>query len=305
MTERSERPSIAIVGTGKVGTAIGVLAARAGYRVTAIADRDRRRAEQAAGRIGAATPVLTPREAAGRAGLVLLTVPDDAIDTSCRELATARAFARGSLVAHCSGALSSECLDPARREIGCHVASFHPLQSFPTVEAAIASLPGSYCFDEGDEAALAALEDLGAAIGAHCVRIDTQHKALYHAAAVMACNYLTGLLDAALTLATTARIERRTAWQALAPLIRATVENISKLGTEAALTGPIARGDGKTVTTHLAALDENARELSGLYRALGSWTVGLALRKGSIEEADARSLLEALADPPREKRRDE
>jgi predicted short-subunit dehydrogenase-like oxidoreductase (DUF2520 family) len=55
-------------------------------------------------------------------------------------------------------------------------------------EAALASLPGSYCFDEGEEAALAALENLGAAIGAHGMRIDTQHKALYQAAAVMACN---------------------------------------------------------------------------------------------------------------------
>jgi predicted short-subunit dehydrogenase-like oxidoreductase (DUF2520 family) len=78
-------------------------------------------------------------------------------------------------------------------------------------------------------------------------------------------------------------------------LIRATVENISELGTEAALTGPIARGDRRTLTTHLAALDESARELSDLYRALGSWTVGLALRKGSIEESDARALLETLA----------
>ena len=302
MTEQSERPSIAIIGAGKVGTAVGALAVRAGYRVTAVAGRDRRRTEQAASRIGAEVPVLSPLEAAGRAELVLLTVPDDAIETSCDELVAARAFARGSLVAHCSGALSSECLDPARRELGCHVASFHPLQSFPTVEAALASLPGSYCFGEGDEAALAALEELGAAIGAHCVRIETRHKALYHAAAVMACNYLTGLLDAALALATTARIERRTAWQALEPLIRATVENISELGTEAALTGPIARGDTKTVAAHLAALDESAHELSGLYRALGSWTVDLALRKGSIEAADARSLREALADPLQEKR---
>jgi len=295
VTKRSQSPSIAIIGAGKVGTALGALAVRAGYQVAAIADRDRHRAEQAAGRIGAGVQVLTPREAAGRARLVLLTVPDDAIETSCRELVAARAFARGTLVAHCSGALSSECLGPARRALGCHVASFHPLQSFPTIEAALTSLPGSYCFDEGDEAALAVLEDLGAAIGAHCVRIDTQHKSLYHAAAVMACNYLTGLMDAALTLATTARIERRTAWHALEPLIRATVENISKLGTEAALTGPIARGDRSTVTAHLAALDRSARELSDLYRALGSWTVGLALRKGSIEETAARNLLEALA----------
>jgi predicted short-subunit dehydrogenase-like oxidoreductase (DUF2520 family) len=298
VTERRERPSIAIVGAGKVGTAVGVLAVRAGYRVSAVAGRDRNRTEKAAERIGAEVPVLSPREAAGRAELVLLAVPDDAIEACCRELVAADAFARGSLVAHCSGALSSECLDPARRELGCHVASFHPLQSFPTVEAALSSLPGSYCFDEGDEAAVAAVEQLGAAIGARCVRIDTRHKALYHAAAVMACNYLTGLLDAALALATTARIERRTAWQALEPLIRATVDNISNLGTEAALTGPIARGDGRTVTAHLAALDESVPELSDLYRALGSWTVGLALRKGSIEETAARSLLEALADTP-------
>ena len=278
-----------------MGTALGTLAVRAGYRVTAVAGRDRRRTEEAASRIGAAVPVLSPRDAASRAELVLLAVPDDAIEASCHELVAARAFARGSIVAHCSGALSSESLAPARRELGCHVASFHPLQSFPTVEAALESLPGSYCFDEGDEAALAALEALGAAIGAHCVRIDTAHKPLYHAAAVMACNYLTGLMDAALRLAESARIERRTAWQALEPLIRATVENISKLGTEAALTGPIARGDLRTVTAHLAALDESERELSDLYRALGRWTVDLALRKGSIEGTAARTLLEALA----------
>jgi predicted short-subunit dehydrogenase-like oxidoreductase (DUF2520 family) len=302
VTERSERPSIAIIGAGKVGTAVGALAVRAGYRVTAIAGRDRRRTEEASSRIGAEVPVLSPREAAGRAELVLLTVPDGAIEASCRELVDARAFARGSVVVHCSGALSSDCLDPARRELGCHVASFHPLQSFPAVEAALASLPGSYCFEEGDEAALEALEALGTAIGARCVRIETQHKPLYHAAAVVACNYLTGLLDAALTLATAARIERETAWLTLEPLVRATVENVSRLGTEAALTGPIARGDERTVTAHLAALETSAPELSDLYRALGGWTVELALRKGSIEEKDARALREILAEPPRDGR---
>ena len=295
MTKPGQRPSIAIIGAGKVGTAIGVLAMRNGYRVAAVADRDRDRAEETARRIGGQVPVLSPQEAASRAELILLTVPDDAIEASCRELVDALAFARGGLVVHCSGARSSRCLASAREALACHVASFHPLQSFPTVEAALASLPGSYCFSEGDEPALAAVEALGVAIGAHCVRIDTEHKALYHAAAVMACNYLTGLMDAALTLAAGAHIERQTAWRALEPLIRATVENISELGPEAALTGPIARGDRRTVTTHLATLDENARELVDLYRVLGSWTVGLALRKGSIDEATARELLDALA----------
>jgi predicted short-subunit dehydrogenase-like oxidoreductase (DUF2520 family) len=295
VTKRSQRPSIAIIGAGKVGTALGALAVRAGYQVAAIADLDGHRADRAAIRIGVEIPVLAPRQAAGRADLVLLAVPDDAIEASCHELVSTRALARGSLVAHCSGALSSESLAPARQQLDCHVASFHPLQSFPTVEAALENLPGSYCFGEGDELALAALETLGAAIGARCVRIATEHKPLYHAAAVIACNYLAALLDAALHLAASARIERRISWEALGPLIRATVENVSKLGTEGALTGPIARGDRRTITTHLAALKEGAPELSDLYRALGSWTVDLALRKGSIEATDARALLEALA----------
>ncbi len=277
-----------------MGTALGALAVRAGYRVAAIADQDPVRAEQAAARIGQSIPVLSPREAAGRAELVLLAVPDDAIEALCHELVSTRALARESLVAHCSGALSSASLEPARQELDCRVASFHPLQSFPSVEAALESLPGSYCFGEGDEVALEALETLGAAIGARCVRIATECKPLYHAAAVMACNYLSALLDAALQLAVSARIERRTAWQALEPLIQATVENVSTLGTEAALTGPIARGDRRTVAAHMEALDERAPELSELYRALGSWTVRLALRKGSIEETDARVLLETL-----------
>jgi predicted short-subunit dehydrogenase-like oxidoreductase (DUF2520 family) len=279
-----------------VGTAIGVLAARSGHPVTAVADENRHCAEEAVRRIGTQVPVLPAHEAASRAELVLLTVPDDAIEAACRELVAARAFGRGALVAHCSGALSSECLASAREALDCHVASFHPLQSFPTVEAALASLPGSYCFGEGDEPALAALEALGAAIGARCVRIDTEHKPLYHAAAVMACNYLTGLMDAALTLAAGAHIERRTAWQALEPLIRATLDNVSKLGPEAALTGPIARGDRGVVTTHLAALDRVAPEIADLYRALGSWTLGLALRKGTIDQTAARALREVLAE---------
>lgn len=294
MTKRSGKPSIAIVGAGKVGTAIGVLAARGGYRVVALAGRDRRRTEEAARRMGEKVPVLSPSDAARVAELTLLTVPDDAIEATCRELVAARAFPRGSLVAHCSGARTSRCLASAREVLACHVASFHPLQSFPTVEAALSNLPESYCFSEGDEPALLALEALGGAIGARCVRIETQHKALYHAAAVMACNYLTGLMDAALTLAAGARIERATAWRALEPLVRATIENISTLGPETALTGPIARGDRRTVTTHLAALDEGGRELKDLYRALGTWTVGLALRNGSIDEPTAQSLLDAL-----------
>ncbi|MFW6062460.1 MAG: DUF2520 domain-containing protein, partial [Planctomycetota bacterium] len=119
--------------------------------------------------------------------------------------------------------------------------------------------------------------------------------ALYHAAAVVACNYLSGLMDAALALAGQAGIDRRTAWPALEPLVRATMENIAAEGPAAALTGPIARGDAATVQRHLDALAGGDDDLLELYRAAGRWTVQLARRKGALAPEEAEKLRCLLA----------
>ena len=109
-------------------------------------------------------------------------------------------------MAHCSGALDSGVLASARAR-GCAVGSMHPLQTFPTVRPRIDALPGAYCFIEGDPPAVAALERLAADVGAHPVPIASAAKPLYHAAAVVACNYLTALLDAAGALCRQAGID--------------------------------------------------------------------------------------------------
>ena len=287
------RPDISIIGAGKVGTAIGVLAAKAGYRIVAVAGRSMERARAAAERIGPAVRAVSPAEAAA-GQLVLLTVPDEAIGPVCDELATQRAFAAGAVVAHCCGALGSDVLSAARDRCGCAVGSMHPLQTFPTVEAALERLPGAWCFVEGDERAVEVLSDLADAIGGKVARMDPAGKVLYHASAVMACNYLAALLDAALALAERAGVERETAWEALEPLIRATVDNVAALGPEGALTGPVARGDRETVARHLEALANCPPELADLYRAAGAWTAELARRKGTIDDATAQALRELL-----------
>ncbi len=115
----------------------------------------------------------------------------------------------------------------------------HPLQTFPTVQAAIAKLPGSYCFIEGDARACAVLESLAKAIGALPVRIAPETKALYHAGAAVASNYLVTLLDAAAAMVALAMggsddAERARALAALAPLVKATMENALQLGPERA-----------------------------------------------------------------------
>jgi len=272
---------ISIVGPGRVGTAIAVLAGRAGLRV-AVGARSRDRAEAAAEIIGPAATPCTPAEAAAASDLVLLTVTDAAIETVCTELA--ESFNSGAVVAHCSGALDSTVLAAAGTR-GCHTGSMHPLQTFPSAEAA-----GTYCFIEGSAEAAGALRELAERIGAKHAEIRPGQKALYHAAATMACNYVTALIDAAAAAAEQAGIDRATALAALGPIVRTTVANVFSMGPEGALTGPIARGECEIVRMHAEALASCPRDLQALYRAAAAWTIGLAERKGTINHAQADAL---------------
>ena len=293
----SDKPSIAIIGPGVVGTTLGILAARAGYEVVAVAGRSDRHARAAAERIGPAIRATTAVEAARAAKLVLLTVPDDAVEPLCQELARAGVPGPGAVLAHCSGALSSEVLTPARR-LGAAVGSMHPLQTFPNVAAGLERAPGAFFFCEGDERAVEALEALARAIGGKAVRITSTDKLLYHAAAVMACNYLTALLDAALTVAGHAGIPPEQALEALQPLVRATIDNVFAAGPASALTGPIARGDCRLIDRQYRRLAQADARLGELYAAVGLWTVELALVKGSISPQQAERLRKILRHRP-------
>ncbi len=294
--------SIGIIGPGRVGTAMGRLCVRAGYSVTAVAGRDPARARRAATVITSPDAACTPDHAARTSALLFLTVPDSAIADVCRQLADANAFRPGTIVAHCSGVLDSDVLTPAR-DAGAAVASLHPLQTFPSAGAAVDQFPGTYCFLEGDEAAMAPLETLATAIGGRPVRIAKPAKPLYHAAAVMACNYFTALIDAATALAAAAGIDPETYLAAVRPLVRATKENIFTLGPPDALTGPIVRGDASTVARHVQRIRESDLDprLLALYQSAGEWTLALAQRRGAIDEPTAQELRDALhADPARD-----
>jgi len=288
---------IVILGPGKVGTTLGILAARAGWPVAGVGARDPARARAAAEAIGPGVASGRLEDIAGRGRLAMLTVSDDAIEPVCTELAHAGAFASGAVVAHCSGAISAEVLAPARDRCAAAIGAMHPLQTFPSVAAGLERFAGTYCFCDGGDEAVGVLAELAEDLGARAVRIDSDRKSLYHASAVMACNYLTGLLDAALATAEDAGVARDEAAAALEPLVRATLENIRNLGPPAALTGPIARGDVGLVARQARDVAAAAADLGRIYRALGAWTVDVAVRKGTIDAARADELRRALSEP--------
>jgi predicted short-subunit dehydrogenase-like oxidoreductase (DUF2520 family) len=290
----NEFPALSIVGPGRVGTAIGILAARAGYPVVAVGGRHRERTVQVARRIDESARACGIAEAAKYANLVFLTVTDDAIEQICSELADQNAFNDNSIVVHCSGALSSHILSSARDSCQCLVVSMHPLQTFATVDSACAKLEGTYCFCEGDKEGLAVIEDLAKRIGMIPVRICSSSKVLYHAAAVFACNYLVTLMDAAIETANLAGIDRSTAWSAFTPLVVSTIENILEMGPDRALTGPIARGDIRTITRHIEKLESIESSLASMYRAMARHAVDIALRKRSITEEKSKEIRSTL-----------
>ena len=291
---KTDKPTIAIIGPGTLGAALGVRASAAGYRIAAVGGRDAGKAAATARRIGPDVVSASAERAAGLGDLVLLTVSDEAIAPLCRQLADAKAFRKDAVVAHCSGAWDSEALRQAAEICRCKIGSMHPLQTFPTIDAAIASIPGAYFFIEGQDEACKALTALASAMGGHPIRIDPAAKPLYHAAAVMACNFLAALLEASLELGEKAGIDRGTFLPALAPLVRATIDNILAMGPAKALTGPVARGDVRTVVRHLDAMRGQAEGLDALYAMLAARTALLAVHKGTLSPQAAGDLLSAL-----------
>jgi predicted short-subunit dehydrogenase-like oxidoreductase (DUF2520 family) len=234
-----ELDSIAIVGAGRLGTALTAALEAAGC------------------------PVLGPLGRGGDvdgAGSVLLCVPDAAI------AAAAAAIAPGPLVGHCSGVTGLGVLEPHEGF------SLHPLMTVP-IGARAHVFKGAGCAVDGaTPRALAEAEELAAALGMRVARVTDVDRAAYHAAASIASNFLVTLEGAAERLAATAGVDRAL----LAPLVRAAVDDWAARGAADALTGPITRGDEGTVARQRAAVAERAPDLLPVFDALVDATRALA-----------------------------
>jgi predicted short-subunit dehydrogenase-like oxidoreductase (DUF2520 family) len=288
-----EKPALVIVGCGKVGTAMANLLSRSGYLISGVVTSRLETARKSAEATGAGRYSDCPWELTPEADVVFITTPDDRIAAVCGEIAENNGFQGESVVLHCSGALSSRILGPAR-DRGAFAASLHPLQSFASADQAVRLVPGSFCAIEGDAEALPIVRQIVKDIGGLLLEITPEKKTLYHAAAVAASNYLVTLIGLAVELNRAAGLSSDAGYEALVPLVRGTLRNIGSRGVPDALTGPIARGDVATVAAHLEAMEKDVPEYLSLYRCLGLYTVDMAREKGSISQERAQRLVELL-----------
>jgi predicted short-subunit dehydrogenase-like oxidoreductase (DUF2520 family) len=284
---------VAIIGVGVIGTSLGLLLQRAGHTLVAITSRTKRHAQAAAQHLGPVEIVSDPGMAVMGADVTLLAVPDREIEAVAAQVAGGGALKRGSVVAHLAGGLPSSILADARAA-GAAVGCCHPLQTFADVDTAVRLLPETHFFLEGDPAAVDVLAALATSIGGHPVRMGPDGKALYHAGAVAASNFVVTLVDYAVNLLVAAGVPHDRALPALLPLLEGTLHNLRALGLPKALTGPIARGDAPTVERHVDALGRAPGDLLRLYRELARKNVEVALKKGGLTHAQAERILALL-----------
>lgn len=280
---------VGVVGAGRVGTALAVLLQRAGHRIVGVSGGPASKAR--AHEFLPGVPFAGSSRVAARSEVVALAVPDDRIAEVCAGIAEEGAFRAGQTVLHTSGSAPLSALDGAGGD-GADVLSLHPLQTFPTVEAALERLPGSaVAVTARDTRGYETGRRLARDAGGRPFRLPDELKPLYHAAAVVSSNYVTVLVAVAERLFHEAGIADPV--PAFAPLSRAALENALELGASEALTGPAVRGDAGTIRRNLEALSARAPDVVPVYLALARAAVDLGTSSGRLD-ADRRAGVEEV-----------
>jgi predicted short-subunit dehydrogenase-like oxidoreductase (DUF2520 family) len=259
------KPRIAIVGAGRLGTALTLELKRARYTISEIISRNaaasKRKARDVARKVGARYS--TNGDAHLDADLVWFCVPDREIARTSLQLASVVDWKR-KIALHSSGALASDELKALRRR-GAAVASVHPMMTF--VSGSLPSLKGVPFAVEGDAPAVLAARQIVRKLGGETFPIRKQHKPAYHAWGGFTSPLLVAALVTGEQLARTAGQSTVEARRKMLPIVRQTIANYEALGPAGAFSGPIVRGDAEIVHKHLQVL-KNAPEAREVYLAL-------------------------------------
>jgi predicted short-subunit dehydrogenase-like oxidoreductase (DUF2520 family) len=316
--------SVSIIGAGRVGTALGLALKAKGYEIEVVVNKRPAAARRAARTFGPKTLALSALQLnrlnasqydrLNRGSLVIIATPDDVIAATAEQLAAIfrskltgsirpkGVSAVGRIVLHTSGALSADVLAPLRGA-GFAVGSLHPLVSISDSRSGAELLTRAFFSVEGEPAAVRAAKSAVRRLGGQSFTIDSDRKALYHAAAVTAAPNMTALFDIALEILGRCGLSRLRARQVLLPLVESTLKNLETQDPARALTGTFKRGDVSTVQKHLAALKaENLPQALAAYVLLGQRSLSLA-REGKANSAGldqiARMLGKAFKPPSR------
>jgi predicted short-subunit dehydrogenase-like oxidoreductase (DUF2520 family) len=285
--------SLSCIGAGRAGKTLCKLLAEQHSEVEVsirqVINRSLESATEAVSFIGQGEPQ-AGNENLLAADIWLIATPDDEIGAVSEQLSQSGVLRSGDIVFHCSGSLCSEIISLSAEDI--YRASVHPIHSFANPQNSLTDFSGSACAVEGDQSARDILSGLFSAIGGNCFALAADKKALYHAATVMACNNLISLLSLSQQMLEAADIDD--AESLLQPLIENSLHNYFRSGAVSALTGPISRGDSKTVETHIESLKAHPH-WQKIYSSLGEIAVSLSAQQGFASDKQLETISSLLA----------
>ncbi|MQW74434.1 DUF2520 domain-containing protein [Nocardioides sp. dk4132] len=280
---------VGVVGAGRVGAVLAAALRGAGHEIVAAAGES----DASRGRITAllpGTPVAKPSAVARDCDLLLLTVPDDSLPNVVSVLAASGALREGQYVVHTSGRHGLDVLAPAVA-VGARVVAMHPAMTFTGTEVDLERLSGCVFGLTADPRERSLAEALVADLGGRPMWVPEQMRTLYHAGLAHGANHLVTLVSEAMEMLSAAGADDPAG--TLRPLLSAALDNALAQG-DAALTGPIVRGDVGTVEAHLADLVANAPQTLGSYLALARATLARAVTDGRLLPIRAARIREAL-----------
>jgi predicted short-subunit dehydrogenase-like oxidoreductase (DUF2520 family) len=264
------------------------------FRIGSILNRSVESATAGAAFIGAGRAVARFQDME-TADVFMISTSDDAIEGCCRSLSGSGVLLKGDIVFHCSGSMPSTVLMPAK-VAGARIAGIHPVKSFADPAMSVQTFPGTFCAVEGDPEACEALSKALERCGARIFGVTPEFKAVYHAATVFVCNYLIALMEVGLKCFEKAGLSRETATEVMQPIVRGTVDNLFRLGTVRALTGPIARGEETVVARQIEALGAWDPDIERLYKLLGRLAADLSEAQGNASPDSLQRIRELLGE---------
>ncbi|MEZ5305819.1 MAG: DUF2520 domain-containing protein [Pyrinomonadaceae bacterium] len=286
--------TVAIVGMGRVGCALAQALDASGFRVAQIVFKDVADVNPLEGKLNDQPIVASFGSVASLdVDICFITTQDSKIGETAESLVGKIGSERPKFVFHTSGALESVELSAFARS-GSFIGSVHPLRSIPNRDNRPDIFKDCYFGLEGSPQAIAKAEEIVKALHGKPFHIEPGGKALYHAAAVVACGHLTALIDVSRKMLLGSGLNEEMAATVLMPLIEGTVRNLYGRQAFEVLTGPFQRGDSETVERHLAVLkNEGRRDAEAVYKCLGEISIDLA-EKRWISEDEAEELRKSL-----------
>jgi predicted short-subunit dehydrogenase-like oxidoreductase (DUF2520 family) len=309
MRKHKALPSVAIIGPGRIGQAMGRLLAQARVPIALVAARNPAAARRAVKFMGKGNPTGLDDPNLHGASVLLITTSDAAIAEVARSLAKLGKGTdawRGKVVLHTCGSLPSGVLLPLQLR-GAAIGSLHPYQTVPSPEAGVRNLRGCYWALEGDRPAMRVARSWVKLLGGVAFSIRPEEKTLYHLSAFMVSPTVVALMAQAAALLKQAGVPPGISRPMLRQFVGETVKNFAEMGARQALTGPAVRGDWTTIRRHLAALRQSAPEFVPVYQSLLKAMLALAgsaprrsgksKSKGKVQKAKGKSGKGRAAEP--------